>query len=69
MLHGCSDGLGALRLQLVGNPRSACEMELDGSEDSFTARYLAADGRLLAALAANRAADIGAFRRELAFAA
>jgi 3-phenylpropionate/trans-cinnamate dioxygenase ferredoxin reductase subunit len=63
-----SDQFG-LRLQLVGDPRSASEMELDGSEDSFTARYLAADGRLQAALAANRAADIGAFRRELAFAA
>ena len=63
-----SDQFG-LRLQLVGDPRGAATVELDGSEDDFVARYLAADGRLLAALAANRPAEVGAFRRELAFAA
>jgi 3-phenylpropionate/trans-cinnamate dioxygenase ferredoxin reductase component len=63
-----SDQFG-LRLQLVGDPRTAATVQLDGSEDSFAARYLAADGRLVAALAANRAADVAAFRRELAFAA
>jgi 3-phenylpropionate/trans-cinnamate dioxygenase ferredoxin reductase subunit len=63
-----SDQFG-LRLQLVGDPRPATEVELDGSEDSFTARYVTPDGRLLAALTANRSADIAAFRRELAFVA
>jgi NADPH-dependent 2,4-dienoyl-CoA reductase/sulfur reductase-like enzyme len=63
-----SDQFG-LRLQLVGDPRSAITVELEGSEDSFTARYLAHDGRPVAALAANRAADMTIFRRELAFAA
>jgi 3-phenylpropionate/trans-cinnamate dioxygenase ferredoxin reductase subunit len=63
-----SDQFG-LRLQLVGDPRPATEVELDGSEDSFTARYVAPDGRLLSALTANRSADIAVLRRELAFAA
>jgi 3-phenylpropionate/trans-cinnamate dioxygenase ferredoxin reductase subunit len=63
-----SDQFG-LRLQLVGDPRRASTVELDGSEESFAARYLGADGRLVAALAANRSADVAAFRRELAFAA
>jgi 3-phenylpropionate/trans-cinnamate dioxygenase ferredoxin reductase component len=63
-----SDQFG-LRLQLVGDPHSATAVELDGSEESFAARYLAPDGRLLAALAVNRPADIAGFRRELAFAA
>jgi 3-phenylpropionate/trans-cinnamate dioxygenase ferredoxin reductase subunit len=63
-----SDQFG-LRLQLVGDPQGAATVELDGCEESFAARYLDADGRLVAALAANRAADVAAFRRELAFAA
>ena len=63
-----SDQFG-LRLQLVGDPSGARTVDLGGSENSFTARYLDADGRLVAALAANRAADVAAFRRELAFAA
>jgi 3-phenylpropionate/trans-cinnamate dioxygenase ferredoxin reductase subunit len=63
-----SDQFG-LRLQLVGDPGSATTVTLDGSEESFAARYLDAEGRLVAALAANRAADVAAFRRELAFAA
>jgi 3-phenylpropionate/trans-cinnamate dioxygenase ferredoxin reductase component len=63
-----SDQFG-LRLQLVGDPHSATAVELDGWEESFAARYLAADGRLLAVLAVNRPADIAGFRRELAFAA
>jgi 3-phenylpropionate/trans-cinnamate dioxygenase ferredoxin reductase subunit len=63
-----SDQFG-LRLQLVGDTRAAAAVELDGSEESFAARYLDAEGRLVAALAANRAADVAAFRRELAFAA
>jgi NADPH-dependent 2,4-dienoyl-CoA reductase/sulfur reductase-like enzyme len=63
-----SDQFG-LRLQLVGDPRGAATVDLDGSEESFTARYLDAEGRLVAALAANRSADVAALRRELAFAA
>jgi 3-phenylpropionate/trans-cinnamate dioxygenase ferredoxin reductase component len=63
-----SDQFG-LRLQLVGDPRSAAVVERDGSEESFTARYLNREGGLVAALAANRSADVPALRRELAFAA
>jgi 3-phenylpropionate/trans-cinnamate dioxygenase ferredoxin reductase component len=63
-----SDQFG-LRLQLVGDPRRAATVALDGCEQSFSARYLGEDGRLVAALAANRAEDLGAFRRELALAA
>jgi NADPH-dependent 2,4-dienoyl-CoA reductase/sulfur reductase-like enzyme len=63
-----SDQFG-LRLQLVGDPRVSAAVELDGSEEGFTARYLAEDGRLVAALAANRSANLAGFRRELAFAA
>jgi NADPH-dependent 2,4-dienoyl-CoA reductase/sulfur reductase-like enzyme len=63
-----SDQFG-LRLQLVGDPSGVAAVECEGSEESFTARYVDADGRLIAALAANRSADIAGFRRELAFAA
>jgi 3-phenylpropionate/trans-cinnamate dioxygenase ferredoxin reductase component len=63
-----SDQFG-LRLQLVGDTRAAVTVEREGSDESFTARYLTREGRLVAALAANRAADIAAFRRELALAA
>jgi NADPH-dependent 2,4-dienoyl-CoA reductase/sulfur reductase-like enzyme len=63
-----SDQFG-LRLQLVGDLRSAATVECDGSEESFTARDLDSEGKLVAALAANRSADIPALRRELAFAA
>jgi 3-phenylpropionate/trans-cinnamate dioxygenase ferredoxin reductase subunit len=63
-----SDQFG-LRLQLVGDPSRAGRVELDGSEASFVARYLAHDGRTVALCAANRPGDVGAFRRELAFAA
>lgn len=58
-----------LRLQLVGEPRQAKTVELDGSDERFTARYRARDGRLVAALAANRPEDIATLRRELALAA
>lgn len=63
-----SDQFG-LRLQLVGDPRGAERIELEGAGDSFAARYLDPDGGLLAALAANRPAEVAAFRRELALAA
>ncbi len=63
-----SDQFG-LRLQLVGDTRAAARVECEGSDDSFTARYFSDENRLVAALAANRAADIAVFRRELALAA
>jgi 3-phenylpropionate/trans-cinnamate dioxygenase ferredoxin reductase component len=63
-----SDQFG-LRIQLVGDPRGMTHVELEGDEDAFVARYLAADGRLLAALASNRPAAVGPLRRELALAA
>jgi 3-phenylpropionate/trans-cinnamate dioxygenase ferredoxin reductase component len=63
-----SDQFG-LRLQLVGEPRGAARVELEGGDEEFVARYLAADGRLVAALAANRPHEVGSIRRELALAA
>jgi 3-phenylpropionate/trans-cinnamate dioxygenase ferredoxin reductase subunit len=63
-----SDQFG-LRIQLVGEPGGAARVELDGGKDAFVARYRAADGRLVAALAANRPAEVGPLRRELALAA
>jgi NADPH-dependent 2,4-dienoyl-CoA reductase/sulfur reductase-like enzyme len=63
-----SDQFG-LRLQLVGRPAGADRVEVEGGENEFVARYVAADGSLLAALAANRPAEVGRFRRELAEAA
>ena len=63
-----SDQFG-LRLQLVGEPAGADRVEIEGGENEFVARYLAADGSLLAALAANRPAEVGGFRKELAEAA
>ena len=63
-----SDQFG-MRLQLVGDTRAAAAVQCEGSEASFTARYFNREGRLVAALAANRAADIAVFRRELALAA
>jgi 3-phenylpropionate/trans-cinnamate dioxygenase ferredoxin reductase component len=60
-----SDQFG-LRLQLVGDTRAALAVECEGSDESFTARYLSCEGRLVAALAANRAAEIPGLRRELA---
>jgi 3-phenylpropionate/trans-cinnamate dioxygenase ferredoxin reductase subunit len=63
-----SDQFG-LRIQLVGATRAADVVELEGDESEFVARYRDADGRLVAALAANRAAELGALRHELALAA
>jgi 3-phenylpropionate/trans-cinnamate dioxygenase ferredoxin reductase component len=57
------------RIQLVGDPAGAAAVELDGDRDSFVARYLTVSGEAVAVLAANRPAAVGAFRRELAFAA
>ncbi len=63
-----SDQFG-LRLQLVGDPFGAEQVELDGGGDSFAARYLDREGRLRAALLANRTSEIASVRRELALAA
>ncbi len=60
-----SDQFG-LRLQHLGHAETWHAVELDGGEDSFTARYLDADGRLLSALAANRTSELRALRLELA---
>ena len=60
-----SDQFG-LRLQHVGHAETWHAVELDGGEDSFTARYVDADGRLLSALAANRASELRTLRLELA---
>jgi NADPH-dependent 2,4-dienoyl-CoA reductase/sulfur reductase-like enzyme len=60
-----SDQFG-LRIQLVGDPREARLVQLDGTGDRFVARYRTAAGRLVAVLAANRPETVGAARRELA---
>lgn len=63
-----SDQFG-LRLQLVGDTTNAETVELEGSEEGFVARYRRADGRVAAALAANRPADVGTLTREVALVA
>jgi 3-phenylpropionate/trans-cinnamate dioxygenase ferredoxin reductase subunit len=60
-----SDQFG-LRLQYVGFASEWARIEIDGNEDAFSVRYLDGDGRLLAALAANRRTEVAALRRELA---
>lgn len=60
-----SDQFG-LRLQVVGVPSADDSVALDGDEESFTVRYVNADGEVTAALFANRAADAARFRRVLA---
>jgi 3-phenylpropionate/trans-cinnamate dioxygenase ferredoxin reductase component len=60
-----SDQFG-LRLQYVGFASEWERVEIEGLDDSFSVRYLDGKGRLLAALAANRPAEIAALRRELA---
>ncbi|MGZ8695058.1 MAG: oxidoreductase C-terminal domain-containing protein, partial [Gaiellaceae bacterium] len=63
-----SDQFG-LRLQLVGDPACAASVALEGDESTFVARFHKPDGRLVAALAANRSDAVGELRRELALAA
>lgn len=63
-----SDQFG-LRLQLVGDPTATAVVELDGGEEGFLARYQDHGGRLVAALGANRPAQVASLRRELAVAA
>jgi 3-phenylpropionate/trans-cinnamate dioxygenase ferredoxin reductase component len=63
-----SDQFG-LRLQLVGDTTHADEVELEGSHESFIARYRARGGKLVAALASNQPAAMGGLRLEVAAAA
>ena len=60
-----SDQLG-LRLQAVGDTRTAAAVELDGDLDSLRARYTDRDGCLVAALLVNRPGEVAELRRELA---
>ena len=59
-----SDQFG-LRLQLVGETADAEAVEVEGSDDSFVARYRARGGKLVAGLASNRPAELGGLRLEL----
>ena len=63
-----SDQFG-LRLQLVGSAVATADVELEGGGEDFIARYHDHDGRLVAALGANRPAEVARLRRELAVAA
>ncbi len=60
-----SDQLG-LRLQYVGHAEGWAAVEIDGDLDSFSVRYVGADGSLVAALLANRPREAATLRRELA---
>jgi 3-phenylpropionate/trans-cinnamate dioxygenase ferredoxin reductase subunit len=60
-----SDQLG-LRLQHVGHAEGWARVEIDGEGESFAVRYLDENGRVVAALLANRPAEVAAVRRELA---
>jgi NADPH-dependent 2,4-dienoyl-CoA reductase/sulfur reductase-like enzyme len=60
-----SDQFG-LRLQHIGSAEGWERIVLDGRETSLAARYLAQDGRLVAALLVNRPQQVGSLRRELA---
>jgi 3-phenylpropionate/trans-cinnamate dioxygenase ferredoxin reductase component len=60
-----SDQFG-LRLQYVGSAEGWEHIVLDGDESSLAARYLAPDGRLVAALLVNRPEQVGSLRRQLA---
>lgn len=59
-----SDQFG-LRLQYVGFTTEWARVDIDGDSEAFSVRYLDEDGRLLAALAANRQSQVAALRREL----
>jgi 3-phenylpropionate/trans-cinnamate dioxygenase ferredoxin reductase subunit len=63
-----SDQFG-IRLQHVGHAEQWDAVELEGDAECFSARYMDREGRLLAALLANRPREIAGLRRELADAA
>jgi hypothetical protein len=54
-----------MRLQVVGSLDRDASVELDGTAESFAARYIGADGRTTAGLFANRPAEAAALRRAL----
>jgi NADPH-dependent 2,4-dienoyl-CoA reductase/sulfur reductase-like enzyme len=58
-----------LRLQLVGSAPATAVVELDGGEEDFLARYQDDEGRLVAALGANRPTEVASLRRTLGAAA
>ncbi len=60
-----SDQFG-MRLQHVGHAVGWASVVLEGGPGSFSARYHARDGTLVAALLANRPHEVAAVRRELA---
>ena len=60
-----SDQFG-FRLQVVGTPRPDDALEFDGNDESFAIRYLDGGGAVRAALLANRPAEAGVLRRQLA---
>ena len=60
-----SDQFG-LRLQHIGGDEPWAETTLDGTPEAFTARYVSFDGRLVAALLANRPEHAASLRREIA---
>jgi 3-phenylpropionate/trans-cinnamate dioxygenase ferredoxin reductase component len=60
-----SDQFG-LRLQLVGDTTLATAVQIEGGPDTFIARYHDDNRRLVAALAANRPAEVTTLRRDLA---
>jgi NADPH-dependent 2,4-dienoyl-CoA reductase/sulfur reductase-like enzyme len=60
-----SDQFG-LRLQHVGHASGWARVSLEGAPESFSARYYAHDGALVAVLLANRQHEASAARRELA---
>ena len=63
-----SDQFG-LRLQHVGHAEAWAAVELDGNDESFTARYVDHGGQPLAVLLANRPREVSVARRELTAAA
>ena len=63
--YAWSDQFG-LRLQHVSTGEAWEEVAIERYGDAFEARYLDRDGRLVAALVANRPGAIAAFRRDLA---
>ena len=63
-----SDQFG-LRLQLVGRAVASAAVELEGGREDFIARYHDPEGRLVAALGANRPSEVASLRHQLAVAA
>lgn len=63
-----SDQFG-LRLQLVGRADATAVVEIEGGAEEFLARFVDGEGNLVAALGANRPADVALLRRQLALAA